>query len=85
MRVAHHFPDAARTLLTEAVQRFDHLHQTMGQRKGDSGKKVTTTTVLSAKEETVDAAVFNIPADYKETPSPMFPSPRRDASPEPQK
>ncbi len=34
-----------------------------------SGKK-TTTTVVSAKEENVDPAIFNIPAGYKEMTSP---------------
>jgi hypothetical protein len=36
-----------------------------------SGKK-TTTTLVSAKEENVDPAVFNIPAGYKEVTSPAL-------------
>lgn len=34
-----------------------------------SGQKVTT-TLTSVKEENLDAGVFNVPADYKELPSP---------------
>ena len=40
------------------------------------GKKVTTTTLISVKEEPVDTALFNIPAGYKETPSPVFHPPK---------
>lgn len=36
-----------------------------------SGKK-TTTTLVSAKEENVDPAVFNVPASYKEVTSPAL-------------
>ena len=36
------------------------------------GKKVTT-TIVSVKEEAVDAAIFNTPADYKELATPELP------------
>lgn len=38
----------------------------------DLGGKKTTTTLVSAREENVDPAVFNVPASYKEVTSPAL-------------
>ena len=37
--------------------------------------KTVTSTIVSVKEEPVDAKQFEIPADYKELPTPAFPPP----------
>ena len=37
------------------------------------GKKVSV-TILSVKEEAVDAAIFNVPGDYKELATPVLPA-----------
>jgi uncharacterized protein DUF4412 len=37
-----------------------------------NGKRKVTTTLVSIKEEPVDSALFEIPAGYKELPSPAF-------------
>ena len=39
------------------------------------GTQKVITTIVSAKEETVDPALFTIPADYKELPGPAFNAP----------
>lgn len=38
------------------------------------GKKSFTTTLVSVKEEAVDPAVLEVPADYRELPAPLIPS-----------
>ncbi|MEA3207772.1 MAG: hypothetical protein QOE70_829 [Chthoniobacter sp.] len=40
-----------------------------------TGQKIST-TLLSASEAPVDPAIFNLPADYKELPSPPSPPPK---------
>lgn len=47
----------------------------------DSAGKKITTTLVSAKEQAVDAKEFAVPADYKEMPVPQFGAPGTPGAP----
>lgn len=60
--------DAARPL-QPAMKDFPGM---LIKREMDIGGKKTTTVLVSVNEAEIDAAVFDVPKDYKEQPAPAF-------------